>query len=144
MEVDVQSLVVGGVSAFVLLLFLVQTVKEALSLESKFIPTVAAVLGVLLMLAAATLPEGVLVAMAQGLALAAAVSLSVRYVKESPHAKEPETLQGNHVPFAGSRETRATAETTRLEGRQSGLRYSGETQPLPDYQEDEWSRNRYG
>lgn len=139
MDFDAQNIVVGGVSAFVLLLFLVQTVKEALSLEGKYIPVVAAVLGVALMLVAAIVPEYALVAIAQGLALAAAVSLSVRYVKEAPHGKDTQTFQGDNVQTPGYRSAEPIATPTGTEQRYTGVRNLGKTEPFPHYQEDEWS-----
>lgn len=88
MNFDPNSLIVGGVSAFVIVLFIVQTIKEAFDIESRYIPLLAAGTAISLLVGAVYLPDSMVSALAQGLALAGTVSLAVRYVKESPNARE--------------------------------------------------------
>lgn len=144
MAFDPNSLAFGGVSAFIIVLFVVQTIKEALSVDSKFVPMMAAVVAVSILLVGSLLPESLVTPIAQGLALAVAVSASVRYVKESPHGKNTQAREGNYVPVEGYRETEPTATGVSDQGGHTAVWNSGETQPLPDYSEEQWSGYRGG
>lgn len=100
MGVDVSSIPFGGVSALLILVFLVQTVRESLDLEGKYIPVAAIAVAIPMMIFAAVAPENVVNAVALGLALAATASFTVRYVKNGEQ-NEPTTrsttarVQGN-------------------------------------------------
>lgn len=82
MEVDVSGILLGGFQAIVLVVFLVQTVIEAVpTLRGRFTPLVALVVGVAVAAVAQFAPASLQQALGAGLALAAAASLTVRYVK---------------------------------------------------------------
>ncbi|MCX2725985.1 hypothetical protein OO015_00490 [Thermomicrobium sp. 4228-Ro] len=82
MEVDVSGILLGGFQAIMLVVFLVQTIIEAVpSLRGRFTPLVALVVGVAVAAVARFAPASLQEALGAGLALAAAASLTVRYVK---------------------------------------------------------------
>lgn len=115
-----ETILFGGFSALVLGIFLVQTIREAFNLAPRFIPVAAIVVGVVLMLMATYLPEDVVYALGAGLAIAAGISMSVRYVKNGEQSEQParntaERVQGNDS--ASKRNSRTTRkDTTKTSG----------------------------
>jgi hypothetical protein len=83
----VDNITVGGVIVLPLLVFLVQTAREAFDIEVKFVPLVAIALAVAMMLFAEFAPYSASRAVFIGLGLGAAASASVRYVKEGKQNK---------------------------------------------------------
>jgi hypothetical protein len=82
MDLDVSGILLGGFQAVILVVFLVQTIIEAVpSLRGRFTPLVALVVGVTVATVAEFAPAHIQQALGAGLALAAAASLTVRYVK---------------------------------------------------------------
>jgi hypothetical protein len=82
MELDVSEILLGGFQAVILVVFLVQTVIEvAPKLRGRYTPVVALVVGLAVATVATLAPEHVQEVLGSGLALAAAASLTVRYVK---------------------------------------------------------------
>lgn len=81
MDFDVNSILFGGFSAVFILVFLVQTIREAGNIRSEFISLVAIGVGILMFLGAYALPEEMVTAIATGLFVAAAGSFMVRGVK---------------------------------------------------------------
>lgn len=87
MDIDVQDILIGGFSALLLVVFLVQTLRETFNIASRYLPAVGLGVSVILMMLAAYLPEKMVTALAAAIAVAAATSFAVRYVKngEQPH-----------------------------------------------------------
>ena len=142
MDFDPNSVLVGGASAFVLLLFIVQTIREAFSFPSKYIPLLAVGAGVAMLLFGVYAPENVVSAVAQGLLLAAAVSGSVRYVKESGNATAGHSdLQGYDVEATRVSTSGTPAEGVGAESGYSGVRDFGGTERIPILEEEQRSRN---
>jgi hypothetical protein len=138
MDFNPESALIGGVSAFVIVLFLVQSIREAFNVAGRYIPLVAGSVGIGMMLATTYLPPDTLTGIAQGLVLAAAVSASVRYVKEAPNVTErPRTLQRHDAPTQRISTQRTQSTDAGTEQRYAGVRDLGETQSLPDLKEDE-------
>lgn len=79
---DLSQVLLGGFQAVVLVVFLVQTIIEAVpSLQGRFTPVVALVVGLGVAAVILLAPDQVQDALGTGLALAAAASMTVRYVK---------------------------------------------------------------
>jgi chromate transport protein ChrA len=89
MELDVSGILLGGFQAVILVVFLVQTIIEVVpSLRGRFTPLVALVVGMVVAMVAEIAPSAAQETLGTGLALAAAASLTVRYVKRGDH-EEP-------------------------------------------------------
>ena len=136
------DILIGGVSAAAILAFLVQTTRESTGLQSKHIPLVCLVYSVLLLVGALYLPESLTKAVAASILLAAAVSASVRYVKngdvkeDDPTEHPAATLQGNVVGVSGnSRPQGFGTTTTTYTERPDRVSNFQSTQPLPHLEE---------
>jgi uncharacterized membrane protein len=82
--VSVEELTLAGFQAVVLVVFLVQTIIEAIpSLRGRWTPLVAAVVGVIIAAVTQYAPSSLQNTLGAGLALAASASLAVRYVKRA-------------------------------------------------------------
>jgi hypothetical protein len=87
---DVSEVLLGGFQAVILVVFLVQTIIEVVpSLRGRFTPLVALVVGMVVATVAELAPAAVQETLGTGLALAAAASLTVRYVKRGDHQEAP-------------------------------------------------------
>jgi hypothetical protein len=137
MGIDVSDVPFGGVSALLILVFLVQTAREAFNLEGKHIPLAAIAIALPMMVFAATAPENVVGAVALGLALAATASFTVRYVKngQSDYETRPVSLQGHDTQTTGSRGSEPPATSVHNEAGHAGVWTGGSTEQLPDYYE---------
>lgn len=83
----VEQVTVAGVQALVLVVFLTQTIVEAVPrLQGRLTPVVAAVVGLLVAGVATLAPAPVQQVLGVGLALGASASLAVRYVKRGDQA----------------------------------------------------------
>ncbi len=91
MALDVGDIFLGGFQAIILVVFLVQTIIETVpSLRGRFTPLVALVVGMVVAAVAELAPGEIQQTLGTGLALAAAASLTVRYVKRGgDEAKDP-------------------------------------------------------
>lgn len=79
---DVSQVLLGSFQAVVLVVFLVQTLIEAVpALQGRFTPVVALVVGLGVAAAVQFAPAQIQDTLGTGLALAAAASMTVRYVK---------------------------------------------------------------
>ncbi len=82
MELDVSQVLLGGFQAVVLVVFLVQTLIEAIpALQGRLTPVVALVTGLAVAAVVQLAPAPVQDTLGTGLALAATASMTVRYVK---------------------------------------------------------------
>jgi hypothetical protein len=88
------QVVLGGFQAVVLVVFLVQTLIEAVpSLQGRFTPVVALVVGLGVAAVIQLTPSPVQDTLGTGLALAAAASMTVRYVKRDQGTQAAATRQ---------------------------------------------------
>ena len=79
---SVDEITLAGFQAVVLVVFLVQTIIEAIpALRGRWTPFVAAVVGIVVAGVAQYAPDSLQQVLGAGLALAASASLAVRYVK---------------------------------------------------------------
>jgi hypothetical protein len=93
---DLNGVLLGGFSVVVLVLFLVQAFREAFpAVDSRFLPLISLFVAVGLVSLSNFAPEAVVKTVATGIAVGAAASLSVRYVKngDSGPSAEPATTQ---------------------------------------------------
>jgi hypothetical protein len=111
---DVSTVLIGGFSGVVLILFLVQAFREAFpAIDNRFLPLVSIALGLGLISLGTYAPTVLAKTLATGIALGAAASLSVRYVKngDSPTA-EPQpvsVVQSVAVPEVAAEEAKPVA-----------------------------------
>lgn len=96
---DVSQVFLGGFQAVVLVVFLVQTLGEAVpALQGRFTPVVALVVGLGVAAVVQLAPAPVQDTLGTGLALAAAASMTVRYVKRGDH----QPVQGGYQQMSRS------------------------------------------
>lgn len=118
MDLDVNSILFGGFSAVFILVFVVQTLREAINIKSEHISLVAAAVGLTMFIGAAYLPESMVEAIATGLFVAAAGSFMVRAVKNGVNDEytprdSAKRIQGNDTPTQRiSREERKIIQRT--------------------------------
>ena len=93
MDLDVSGILLGGFQAVILVVFLVQTIIEVVpALKGRFTPLVSLVVGMAVAMVTQLAPDTIQETLGTGLALAAAASLTVRYVKRGDHQdNEPPT-----------------------------------------------------
>ncbi len=108
---DVSNILFGGFSALILLIFLIQTVREVFTVEARYIPAVALLVAMVMMVLAVYLPDRLVTALAAAIALAAAASFTVRYVKNGEQNERTPRSTTNRVQ-------RDHPATTRVSGPQ--------------------------
>src|SRR5690348_14068484 len=82
MSGDISGVLIAGFSVVVLVLFIVQAIREAVpSLDSRYLPIASLVVATGLVALSNYAPPGITKTVATGIAVGAAASLSVRYVK---------------------------------------------------------------
>jgi len=87
---DLNGVLISGFSVVVLVLFLVQAFREAFpAIDSRFLPLVSLFVGGGLVTLANYAPSDVTKTVATGIAVGAAASLSVRYVKNGDSGSVP-------------------------------------------------------
>jgi hypothetical protein len=125
---DVSNIVFGGFSALILLIFMIQTVREVFTVDARYIPAVALGVALVMMVMAVYLPDRLVTALAAAIALAAAASFTVRYVKngeqnERTPRSTSKRVQRDHYETAGvSSSQRPRTETTTVEQRSTDIR----------------------
>lgn len=89
MELDVTQVLLGSFQAVVLVVFLVQTIVEAVpALQGRFTPLVALLVGLGTAAVINLAPAWAQETLGTGLALAAAASMTVRYVKRTGEGQD--------------------------------------------------------
>src|SRR5690348_11303444 len=82
MSGDISGVLIAGFSVVVLVLFIVQAIREAVpSLDSRYLPIASLVVATGLVALSNYAPPDITKTVATGIAIGAAASLSVRYVK---------------------------------------------------------------
>jgi len=90
MDIDVSGILLGGFQAIILVVFLVQTIIEVVpALRGRYTPLVALAVGLAVAAVAKLAPAHIQETLGTGIALAAAASLTVRYVKRGDHQEAP-------------------------------------------------------
>lgn len=130
MDIDVSSLLFGGFSALVILIFLIQTARETFNFDTRFIPVVGLSIALVMMILGTYLPERLVEAIAAAIALTAVASFTVRYVKngeQDGNAGEGDHhLQGTHLFGQGSSRPQGARTTgTRIAGGSDRVHDSG-------------------
>lgn len=102
MDFDANSILFGGFSAVVILVFIVQTIREAFNIKSEQISLIAIAIGLIMFIGAFYLPENLVEAIATGLMVAAAASFTVRFVKNGVNDEytprdSAKRIQGNDI-----------------------------------------------
>lgn len=113
MDFDANSILFGGFSAVVILVFLVQTIRESTNLPNNQVPLVSIILGLTMFLGTYFLPEDAVDAIATGLMVAAAASFTVRYVKngeQDQYVARSSSARGQGNDLAPTRVSRSERE----------------------------------
>ena len=78
-EIDLNAVLIAGVPVIFILTYLVTAIREALKVPGRYLPLLAAPLGVAMMGVAVYAPESVQVTLGVGLGVAAASSTMIRF-----------------------------------------------------------------